>query len=125
MPAQGYYIRVTQSKENKHGRFPIEVTLAVARRAGHCWAAGCRIFVAIIPVILWLMGPTALFVTSLLVIAFQAFADFIPVRLYPTLTPDLPASRVPRILKSSKPCGLIPVRPGLWHVLCIFVACAP
>ena len=60
-------------------RFPIERTLAVARRAGHCWSAGMRTFAAVIPLILWLMGPTTLLVVTVIVVAFQASADFVKV----------------------------------------------
>ena len=67
------------SKENKHNRFPIEVTIAIARRAGHCWSAGVRTFMAFVPMLSWLMGPTTLLVVTVIVTCFQAMSDYVKV----------------------------------------------
>ncbi len=74
---QGYYIRVTPADEEN--RFPMDVTLAVSRRAGHCWSAGVRCFILIIPLILWIMGPTSLLVTSVVLLLFLVSTDFVRV----------------------------------------------
>ena len=58
----------------------MEVTLAVSRRAGHCWSAGVRTFILIIPLILWLMGPTSLLVTSVVLLLFLVSTDFVRVQ---------------------------------------------
>ena len=57
----------------------MDVTLAVSRRAGHCWSAGVRCFILIIPLILWLMGPTSLLVTSVVLLLFLVSTDFVRV----------------------------------------------
>ena len=57
----------------------MDVTLAVSRRAGHCWSAGVRCFILIIPLILWIMGPTSLLVTSVVLLLFLVSTDFVRV----------------------------------------------
>ena len=109
---QGYYIRVTPADEEN--RFPMDVTLAVSRRAGHCWSAGVRCFILIIPLILWLMGPTSLLVTSVVLLLFLVSTDFVRVHDTTHVAGDVEELQVRRAAccssKALRACAAMPNR---------------
>ncbi|KAK9810220.1 hypothetical protein WJX72_006937 [[Myrmecia] bisecta] len=74
----GFLLKVVASPLNKGKFFTIEEVVALSLRATIMFTAGLRAFYAFLPLIAWLFGPTAMFVSTVLLVFSLYITDSIP-----------------------------------------------